>query len=87
MALSSASPERGKGNILIFHRLTGMHERIGRVEVRVSGLEKAVGALDQTIANLKIAVGKIDTKMNIVLGTLGAIGSGASFLLIRLLAS
>ena len=75
---SSASPNRGNGNVLILHRLTGMDERIGRVVGRVSSLEDAV-------RNLKVAVGKIDTKMNILLGILGAIGSGASFLFIRLL--
>lgn len=70
---SSASPDRGNGNDLICHRLNSLDERVGRLEESVSGLG--------------ITAARLDTKMNIVLGILGAIGSGATFLLIRLLAS
>ena len=63
---------------LIVHRLNATEQRLDNMGERPDQLEATLGGL-------RVSVGKIDTRINVVLGIHGAIGSGASFLLIRLL--
>ncbi len=77
---SPAMPDGASESSLIVHRLNAMDQRIERMDERLDRVETTLGGLC-------VSVGKTDTKINIVLGILGAIGSGASFLLVRLLMS
>ena len=75
---STATPDGASESSLIVHRLNAMEQRLDSMDEQ----QDQFGA---TLGGLSVSVGKIDTKINVVLGILGAIGSGASFLLIRLL--
>ena len=80
-------------------RLDGMDQRLDSMDQRLDSMDQRLDSMDQrldrvdgrldrveaTLGGLCVSAGKTDTKINIVLGMLGAIGSGASFLLIRLL--
>ena len=72
-------------NSLIVHRLEEIDERFDRLELRLDKLEERLGQLEATVGALAVAVAKMDTKINIVMGILGAAGAGVFFLLFRLL--
>ena len=89
---SPALPDGASESSLIVHRLNAMDQRLDGMDQRLDGMDKRLDGMDKrldrvetTLGGLSVSVGKTDTKINIVLGILGAIGSGASFLLIRLL--
>ncbi|MCY4477054.1 MAG: hypothetical protein OXC70_03570 [Gammaproteobacteria bacterium] len=55
------------------------------MDERLNGIDGRLDRFEVTLGALSVSVGKIETRINIVLGFLGVIGSGMSFLLIRLL--
>ena len=97
---SPARPAGANDSSLIAHRLNATDQRLDTIDQRLDAVDQRLDAMDQRLAAmdgrigqldsrvgaLAVLVARMDTKINIVMGILGAIGAGASFLLIRLLA-
>ena len=82
---SPAIPGSANEHSLMDQRFDAMDERMGRMEARLDKLDERVDRLEMAVGQMAVAVARLDTKMNIILGILGAAGAGASFLLVRLL--
>ena len=62
-----------------------MDQRLDAIDRRLDAMDQRLDALHSKIDTQAILLARLDTKMNIIMGMLGAAGAGASFLLIRLL--
>ena len=93
---SSAIPDSAKEHSLTDHRFDAIDQRLDAIDRRfdaidqrfdaidrrLDAMEQRLDALDSKVDTQAILLARLDTKMNIIMGMLGA---GASFLLIRLL--
>ena len=66
-------------------RLDGMDTRLDGMDTRLDGMDTRLDGIDKRLHEKSVVLARLDTKMNIVMGILGAAGAGACFLLIRLL--
>ena len=96
---SSAIPDSAKEHSLTDHRFDAIDQRFDAIdqrfdaidrrldamEQRLDAMEQRLDALDSKVDTQAILLARLDTKMNIIMGILGAAGAGASFLLLRLL--
>ena len=82
---SSVIPGSANEHSLMDQRLDTMDQRLDAIDQRLAQMTGRLDQLDAKVDGNAILLAKLDTKMNIVMGMLGAAGASAFFLLVRML--